>query len=99
MPAISNKVLERLFQAGAGALMLVAGYYFWQADYDRVFLLAALGSLSFFIGIRFQVQQRLETREAEKERVEIAKMNGAFASSTPPGIEDESLKDDRREYS
>lgn len=76
---MSNKTIERIFQAAALVLMLGAAYFLWLHDYERVFVLAVVGSLSFLIGLRFQVKQRLVDRE-----------NGALTTADNPASPSES---------
>ena len=66
---MSNKLVERMFQLFAAALIGVAVYYYLSGNMDRVFVAAVLGSLCFFIGIRFQVKERLQNRDDDRQRV------------------------------
>ena len=54
---------ERVFQLLAVVLGAAAGYFVWRENWDYVFLLAVLGSVSFFLSIRVQVKRRLAERE------------------------------------
>ena len=63
-----NNALERLFQGGAALLVTAALYFWWQGNFDRVFIAAVFGSLCFFISIRFQVKERLRLRELNASR-------------------------------
>ena len=58
---------ERAFQLLAVVLGAAAGYFVWRENWDFVFLLAVLGSVSFFLSIRVQVKRRLAERESEEK--------------------------------
>jgi hypothetical protein len=62
--------MERFFQILAVILAGVAAYFLWKGNNDGAFISAVLGSVSFFLSIRFQVKGRLEQRAAEKEERE-----------------------------
>ena len=51
--------------------MAAAAYYYLAGNVEYVFVAAALGSLCFFIGIRFQVKERIRERaeEADQEKL------------------------------
>jgi len=66
-----NKKIERLFQVAAGILLLDEGYFAYVENFDRVFVLAAVGALCFFIGIRFQVKERLRLEDLENNQDEL----------------------------
>ena len=57
---------ERIFQILAVALIGVAAYFLWQGDTDWLFAAAVLGACCFFISIRFQIKDRVRTREADE---------------------------------
>jgi len=59
-------VMDRLFQLLAVVLAGVAAYFLWAGNDDGAFLSAVLGSLSFFLGVRFQVKERNRVREVER---------------------------------
>jgi hypothetical protein len=59
-------VLERIFQAAALMLAVLAGYFFWHGDRDASFIAAVLGSVSFFLSVRTQVAARNKIRESER---------------------------------
>ena len=77
---MTNRNLEIAFQCLAGVLALAAIYFAWVGNFDRVFVLAALGSLSFFVSIRFQVKERLMRRAEELESREAHQISGASES-------------------
>ncbi len=58
--------MERLFQILAVILAGVAAYFLWIGNNDGFFLSAVVGSVCFFLSIRFQVKERLKIREAER---------------------------------
>lgn len=64
---MSNKLLERLFQFFAAVLVVLAVYFYLNGQIENVFITAVFGSLCFFIGIRFQVKERLDARAEELE--------------------------------
>ncbi len=81
----TNKLFEILFQGAAAILILLAVYSYAKGDMDRVFVAAVLGSLCFFIGIRFQVKERLQVRSDER----VSELNSAdvdFAADREPEI-------------
>lgn len=59
-------MLERIFQAAALMLAILAGYFFWFGDRDASFIAAVLGSVSFFLSVRSQVAARNKIRESER---------------------------------
>lgn len=61
---------ERVFQLLAVVLGAAAGYFVWRENWDAVFLLAVLGSVSFFLSIRVQVKRRLAERAANDSNSE-----------------------------
>ena len=60
-------IIERIFQAAAVALAGAAAYFFWFGNQDAGFISAVLGSVAFFLSVRFQVKERNRVREAERE--------------------------------
>ena len=62
--------MERFFQISAVILAGVAAYLFWIGNNDGAFISTVLGSVSFFLSIRFQVKSRMDERAAEKEEEE-----------------------------
>lgn len=60
--------MERLFQITAVILAGIAAFFWWNGNFDGLFVAAVLGAVSFFLSIRFQVKQRLKQREEEKGR-------------------------------
>ena len=55
---------ERIFQILAVALIGVAAWFLWNGDTDMLFAAVVLASCSFFISIRFQIKDRMRSREA-----------------------------------
>lgn len=58
--------MERIFQILALILAGVAAFFLWTGNNDGAFVSAVLGSVSFFLSIRFQVKERNRQREAER---------------------------------
>ena len=59
--------MERIFQILAVILAGIAAYFLWQGNNDGAFVAAVLGSVSFFLSIRFQVKERMKQRELAVE--------------------------------
>lgn len=57
--------MERIFQAAALLLAVLAGYFLWAGNNDGAFISAVLGCVSFFLSVRTQVKHRNDAREAE----------------------------------
>ena len=57
--------MERIFQILAVILAGVAAYCLWAGNNDRAFVSAVLGSVSFFLSVRFQVKDRLKKHVAD----------------------------------
>ncbi|HMQ03770.1 MAG TPA: hypothetical protein PKD26_07630 [Pyrinomonadaceae bacterium] len=55
------------FQIASFALALIAAWFLWSGNMDGAFVSAVLGSVSFFLSIRWQVKDRIRTREAEEQ--------------------------------
>jgi multisubunit Na+/H+ antiporter MnhB subunit len=60
-------ILERIFQVIAAVLAGAAAYLFWYGHKDAGFISAVVGSVAFFLSIRFQVKERNRIRESERE--------------------------------
>jgi hypothetical protein len=60
-------IFERIFQVIAAVLAGAAAYFFWYGHKDAGFISAVLGSVAFFLSIRFQVKERNRVRESERE--------------------------------
>jgi F0F1-type ATP synthase assembly protein I len=60
--------MERIFQIVAVILAGVAAYFLWAGNNDRAFVSAVLGSVAFFLSVRFQVKGRNRIRELEREK-------------------------------
>ncbi len=58
---------EKAFQALAVLLAAAAIYFFWAGNSDWMFASGVLGSVAFFLSVRFQVKERNKIREAERE--------------------------------
>jgi uncharacterized membrane protein YdjX (TVP38/TMEM64 family) len=59
--------MERLFQLLAIVLAAAAGVLFWLGNTDGLFIAAVLGSVCFFLSIRFQVKERNDRRTTEMD--------------------------------
>lgn len=65
--------MERIFQITAVILIGVAAYFLWQGNTDGTFIAAVLGAAAFFLSVRFQVKERLKSRndsEAEENSLQ-----------------------------
>ena len=69
---MSNKTLETFFQILAAVLLGIALFFLWRGNYESVFIVSVLCSVSYFVSFRFQVKERLDRREAERADREIA---------------------------
>ncbi len=63
--------MEKLFQVLAVLFAIGAAYFLWIGNHDGAFVAAVLGSVSYFLSVRFQVKARNDIREAER----LSKMN------------------------
>lgn len=74
--------MERLFQISAVILIGIAAYFLWRGNNDAMFVAAVGGAVCFFLSVRFQVKDRLETRQAEKREenfnAETSERSGDF---------------------
>jgi len=59
--------IERVFQIVAVILGGIAAYFLWTGNRDGAFISAVLGSVAFFLNIRFQVKDRNRLREEERQ--------------------------------
>lgn len=59
--------MTRSFQILAVVLIGVGAYFLWTGNTDGLFIAAVLGSVCFFLSIRFQVKERNDRRAAETE--------------------------------
>lgn len=53
----------RMFQILAAALIAVAAFFLWRADYDTAFVTAVIGICAFFLSMRFTFKSRVQERE------------------------------------
>ena len=58
---------ETVFQILAVVLAGAAAYFLLTGNRDGAFVSAILGSVAFFLSVRFQVKARNTIREAERE--------------------------------
>ena len=87
-----NEKLERLFQILAVILIGVAAFFLWYGNTDGLFISAVLGSVCFFLSVRFQVKERLEQRERDKLEEERRNRFEDFSESS--SLLDEFTSDD-----
>ncbi len=59
--------MERVFQVLALLLAGTAAYFLWIGNHDWAFITAVLGSVSYFLSVRFQVKARNLIRESAIE--------------------------------
>jgi hypothetical protein len=59
--------IETVFQIVAVVLGGAAAYFLFTGNKDGAFISAVLGSVAFFLSVRFQVKARNTVREAERE--------------------------------
>jgi hypothetical protein len=93
---MTNKSFERLFQFFAAVLIATAVYFFLWGNYENVFVAAVVGSLCFFIGIRFQVKQRLEIRDNERQQPGMVSGETDF-ERTNVQVEDDAFEMEHRD--
>ena len=56
----------------AGGCVVVAAVFLLQGDFDRAFVVAAVGMVAWFINYRMQVREKLTaTDAAQEENVEV----------------------------
>ena len=55
-----------IFQLVAVIFAIAAAYFWWSGNSDGLFVAAVLGAVAFFLTVRFQVKDRLKTREIER---------------------------------
>ncbi len=65
--------MERFFQIISVILIAVAAYFLWRGNNDGLFVSAVLSAVAFFLSIRFQVKERLNQREIERQNEEAMK--------------------------
>ena len=75
--------MERIFQILAVILAGIAAFLLWQGNGDGAFVAAVLGSVAFFLSVRFQVKGRLKDREEEEEEAEKRRQGEAENSESP----------------
>jgi hypothetical protein len=62
--------MDRVFQMIAVGLAGLAAYFLSAGNSDAAFASAVLGSVSFFLSIRFQVKERNRIRSQERMNAE-----------------------------
>lgn len=61
----------KIFQITAVILLGVAAYFLWLGNTDGTFAALVLSGCAYFLGLRFQIKERLKTRaEAETKEKE-----------------------------
>ena len=65
--------MERIFQIIAVILIGVAVFFWQKGNNDGLFISAVFGAVAFFLSIRFQVKERLNEREIERQNEETVK--------------------------
>ena len=88
--------MELVFRILAVILIGIAAYFLWRKNGETAFISAALGAVSFFLSLRFQVKERLEKEEetrrtGEEEITKSALLSDKYnpISSEQPAMNDE----------
>ena len=66
----------------AGVAIVVAGVFLWRRDFDKAFVIAALGMVAWFLNYRAQMKEIAATAEPEEE-------NNAYEEETYEDLDDE----------
>lgn len=67
--------MERFFQIMGAMLAGVAVFFWWKDNNDAMFISTVIGAVCFFLSFRFQVKERMQQREREKNALEIKTAN------------------------
>ncbi len=59
--------MERFFQITAVVLIGIAAFFLWRGNNDGLFVSTVFAAVAFFLSIRFQVKDRLNKREIERQ--------------------------------
>ena len=59
--------INRIFQIITVILVGVAAYFLWTENKDGIFVALVLGGCAYFLSMRFQIKDRLNTRTKEKQ--------------------------------
>lgn len=60
----------------AGGCVAVAAVFLLRGDFNRAFVVAAVGMLAWFLNYRMQVKEKLAARDsAEEENIEVNDLN------------------------
>lgn len=60
----------------AGGCVAVAAVFLYRGDFDRTFVVAAVGMLAWFLNYRMQVKEKLAGRDsAEEENIKVNDLN------------------------
>ncbi|HEX8286547.1 MAG TPA: hypothetical protein VF556_01040 [Pyrinomonadaceae bacterium] len=65
--------MESFFKILAVILIGIAAFFLWQGNNDGLFVSAVFGAVAFFLSVRFQVKERLNQREIERQSEETMK--------------------------
>ena len=56
----------------AGGCVAVAGVFLLRGDFDRAFVVAAIGMVAWFLNYRMQVKEQLAARDSvQEENIEV----------------------------
>lgn len=55
----------------AGSCVAVAAVFLLRGDFDRAFVVAAVGMVAWFLNYRMQVKERLARDSAQEENIEV----------------------------
>ncbi len=67
--------MERIFQIISVILIGVAVFFLWKGNNDAMFISTVGGAVCFFLSYRFQVKERMEQREREKNALAVKSVN------------------------
>lgn len=59
----------------AGGCVAVAAVFLLRGDFNRAFVVAAVGMLAWFLNYRMQVKEKLARDSAEEENIEVNDLN------------------------
>lgn len=65
---MANQHFERIFQFSIIIFVGLAAFFYYVANDDGVFISVVLACLCFFLSVRFQVKERNDQREMDRER-------------------------------
>ena len=100
--------MELVFRILAVILIGIAAYFLWTGDGENAFISAVLGSVSFFLSVRFQIKGRLPDRvpveneeftEPEPHLEDSSQLSDSFPDSAEPFIDGRPATGDKRKAS